>query len=255
MVDIRVNVELVVKNLLEIKEHGHVRHVLTRRIQMNKLIEALQEVIDRKSDNQDLKIELSGLVKMLKIGFQTKTAGMEKIPKIYSSNDAEKIKKFYDSFGTQIQALKITGNFDLFADYLKITYGINIEFTSETSPNIQYIKKPKKLQKFSDLYTHYFLSDTPREAKEAVEKILLSLDKLTKEFNNENDLVKETLKDIIEGQTEHSPATVKTVDKILTQARIKSLKVEDVASDVEDKLNLQQQGIDIVLNDQLTQGE
>jgi hypothetical protein len=222
---------------------------------MKQLIKELQEIVEKKADNDDLRKELSGLVKMLKIGFESRTSGMEKIPKVYASNDADKIKKFYDSFGTQIQALKISGNFDLFADYLKITYGITIEFSSDNAPNINYVKKPKKFQKFSDLYSQYFLDETPTSARVAVEKILLSLDKLTKEYNNENDLVKETLKDIIEGQSEHSPMTVKTLDKILTTARIKSLSIEDVANEADEKLNLQHLGVDMALENQLTTGE
>lgn len=216
---------------------------------MNKLIKDLQDLIEKKADNHDLKKELSVLLKLLKTGFEAKTTGMEKVPKVYASNDAAKIKQFYDSFGNQISALKISGNFDLFADYLKITYGINISFTSDASPNIQYIKKTKKFNKFKDLYTGYFIDEIPQTPKEAVAKILNSLDKLTKEYDNENSIVKEALKDIIEGQTEHSPSTVKTIDKILTSARIKSLKVEDVANSAEEVLNSQMQGIDLVLKE------
>jgi hypothetical protein len=214
---------------------------------MNKLIKDLQELIEKKADNHDLKQELSALTKMLKTGFEATTTGMEKIPKVYASNDAEKIKKFYDTFGNQIVALQISGNFDLFTEDQKVTYGINIEFTSESSPNIQYIKKDKKRKKFDDLFTGYFISEVPKSPKEAIEKILKSLDALTKDFTAENDLVKESLKEIIESQTEHSPATVKTVDKILTSARLKSIKVEDVATALEETLNLQQQGVDIAL--------
>jgi hypothetical protein len=216
---------------------------------MNQLIKDLEEVIDQKANNQDLKNELSSLLKMLKNGFETKTTGMEKIPKLYASNDADKIKKFYDTMGNQINALKISGNFDLFATYLSTTYGINITFTSESSPIIQYIKKGKKFNKFNDAYTRYFLAEVPKTPREAVEKILLSLDKLTKEWNTESDSIKESIKAIIESQSEHSPATVKTVDKILTNARIKALKVEDVANDVENTLNLQLQGIDLLLKE------
>jgi hypothetical protein len=216
---------------------------------MNQLIKDLGELIDQKAENQDLKNELSSLHKMLKSGFETKTTGMEKIPKLYASNDADKIKKFYDIMGNQINALKISGNFDLFATYLSTTFGINISFQSESSPIISYIKKGKKFNKFQDLFTRYFLSEVPKSPKEAVSKILTSLDKLTKECNTETDAIKESLKAIIEKQAEHSPATVKTVDKILTSARIKALKVEDVASDAEDKLNLQLQGIDLLLKE------
>jgi hypothetical protein len=174
---------------------------------------------------------------------------MEKIPKLYATNDADKIKKFYDTVGNQINALKISGNFDLFATYLSTTFGINIAFASDSSPIINYIKKGKKFVKFSDLYTRYFLDEVPKSPKEAVSKILTSLDKLTKECNTELEAIKDSLKSIIEKQTEHSPATVKTVDKILTSARIKALKVEDVANEAEDKLNSQLQGIDLLLKE------
>jgi len=218
-------------------------------------MKSLEELIELKADNQDLKKELSSLLKMLKVGFESTTKGMEKIPKLYATNDTEKIMAFYNSFGNQINAMKLSGNFEKFAEFLRITYGINISFTSETAPNIHYIKKPKKLQKFQDLFNRYFLEEAPRSAAEAVTKILNSLDKLTKENISENDTIKETLKGIIEAQNEHSPATVKTMDKILTSARIKSLSVEDVANDAEEKLNLQQQGIDLVLKENSTDKE
>jgi hypothetical protein len=215
---------------------------------MNQLIKNLQDLIEKKADNHDIKQELSTLVKMLRIGFESTTTGMEKIPKVYATNEAAKNKKFYDSFGNQIQALSLSGNFDKFVEYLEIHFGIHIHFTSETTPiNIHYISKPKKFKKFNDLYTGYFIEEFPKAPKEAVGKILKSLDALTKDFTVENDLIKETLKDIIENQSEHSPATIKTIDKILTSARIKSIKVEDVANGIEETLNLQQQGVDIAL--------
>lgn len=215
---------------------------------MNELIKSLEDLIEKKSENQELKVELSSLVKMLKTGFESTTKGMEKIPKVFASNDEKKIAAFYDMFGTQIQALKISGNFDKFKEYLKVSFGINIEFTSDTSPNLYYVKKEKKRQKFNDLFTGYYLVDVPKEPKEAVEKILNSLDALTKEFTTESNLIKDTLKEIIESNSDkHESSTVKTVDKILTSARIKSLKIEDVATETEDKLNLQMLGIDIIL--------
>ena len=214
---------------------------------MDNLIKELQEVIDKKADNDDIRKELSTLVKMLKIGFEKKTTGMERIPKIFATNDNDKITKFYDTFANQINALKVNGSFDLFASYLSTNYGIKIDFESESCPNNRYITKPKKLKKFEDIYTGYFLDELPKEPNDAIKKILLSLDKLTKEFNNENEAVKESLKDIIDKQSEHSPLMVKTVDKILTSARLKALKVEDVANDADDKLTLQQQGIDFCI--------
>lgn len=215
--------------------------------EMNELIKDLTELIDKKVDNNDIKQELSTLTKMLKSGFESNTSGMERIPKVFATNDNEKITKFYEAFGNQIVALQISGNFDLFTDYMKIHFGINIEFTSETSPNISYVKKDKKRQKFNDLYTGYFIDEVPKSPKDAIQRILKSLDALTKDFTAEDQVVKDSLKEIIEKQTEHSPATVKTVDKILTSARIKSLKVEDVANALEETLTLQQQGVDIAL--------
>jgi hypothetical protein len=215
----------------------------------------LQELIEQKANNHDLKMELSSLLKMLKTGFETSTKGMERVPKIYASNDNEKIMSYYNAFGNQINAMKISGNFEKFTEHMRVTFGINIEYTSEASPYISYVRKDKKLQKFKDLYSRYFLQDAPRTAVEAIEKILLSLDKLTKEDNAECDIIKESLREIIEGQSEHSPSTVKTMDKILTSARLKSLSVEDVANDAEEKLTLQQQGIDLVLKENSTEDE
>lgn len=212
---------------------------------MNDLIKQLEEVIDKKADNNEMKKELSTLVKMLKIGFEKKTNGMEKIPKLFACNDEKKIKKFYDAIGNQICALKVEGSFDLFSDYLRINHGIEVTFTSDEAPSIRY-KKGKKFKKFVDLYTGYYVQDTPSNAKEAMSTILNSLNALTKEYNNETGEVKEILKSIIEKQIEHSPETVKTLDKILTNARIKAIEPEEVANSIEDKINLQQQAIDII---------
>lgn len=213
---------------------------------MNDLIKALEEVIDKKADNQDLKRELSTLTKMLKTGFDSPTTGMEKVPKLFATNDSAKISKAYDNIGNMIGALKISGNFDKFAEYMSIHFGIKFEFSSDNAPNLRYNTKAKKLGKFKDSYTEYFLEDTPQNPQDAVAKILKALDALTKEWNGANDEVKDALKGIIEAQSEHSPTVVKTVDKILTSARIKALKAEDMADVLEDTLNAQQQGIDLV---------
>ncbi|SPF56239.1 hypothetical protein SBF1_8980002 [Candidatus Desulfosporosinus infrequens] len=214
---------------------------------MNQLIKELQEVIDKKADNHELKQELSTLVKMLKIGFEKKTNGMEKIPKLFSSNDTKKITKFYDNLANNINGLKVAGSFDQFNEYLKITYGITINFSSEDAPKNSYIKTPKKQKKFYDLYSSYFLDDVPKNPSDAIKRIFNSLDKLNKEYSNESDGVKESLKAIIEKQNEHSPTTVKIIDKLLTNSRLKSVPLEDIANDAENSLMQQQQGIDIIL--------
>jgi len=213
---------------------------------MNKLIKSLEEIIDKKATNNELRQELSSLVKMLKTGFANKPTGMEKVPKVFAANDPKKIKKFYDTFGNQINALKLSGNFDIFASYLDCEFGISISYKSDVCPNMQYIKKGKKLQKFQDLYTTYFLDSIPKSADEAATRILKSLDNLTKEFHNENEVVKESLKAIIEAESNYTPETVKTVDRILTKSRIKSMSVEDVAGDIELKLTSQQKAVDMV---------
>lgn len=211
------------------------------------LIKELEDLIDKKVDNQDVKVELSNLSKMLKTGFENKTVGMEKVPKIFATNDNDKITKFYDTFGNQINALKLSGNFDLFNQYLEIHFGIKITYASDDAPSMQYKTKGKKFQKFSDLYTRYYLEDVPRNPVDAAKKILNSLDALTKENINITTEVKEELKHIIEKQVQHAPMTVKTVEKILTNARFKDMTVEDVAADVDAKLTLQQEAVNMVM--------
>ena len=213
---------------------------------MNELIKKLELIVDKKADNHEIKQELSSLVKMLKTGFESKNVGMEKVPKLFASNDAKKIQKFYDMIGNQVNALKVSGNFDRFATYLSTNFGIKVSFTSETAPNIRFMKTGKKFIKFTDLYSQYFLEDVPQSATKAVEKILNSLDKLTKEYNTENDDVKEQIKTIIENENEHSATTVKTMDKILTSARIKSISSSDVADNEESKLSDQLQGVELI---------
>jgi hypothetical protein len=213
---------------------------------MNTLIKALEEVIDRKADNHELKQELSTLTKMLKTGFDSPTTGMEKVPKLFASNDSAKISKAFDSIGNMIGALKISGNFDKFAEYMEIHFGIKFEFSSENAPNIRFNTKPKKFRKFEDAFTGYFLAEVPSSPQEAVAKILKSLDTLTKEWNGVNEEVKDALKGIIEAQTEHTPTVVKTVDKILTSARIKALSTEAMADQIDEILSAQQKGVELV---------
>lgn len=213
---------------------------------MNKLINDLDELINIKEENHELKQELSNLVKMLKSGFEKKTIGMEKIPKLFASNDEKKIAKFYDTLANNINALKISGSFELFQNYININYGIKIDFAHDNSPSNHYVTKPKKLNKFKDLYSTYFLEDIPKDANVAIKKIMSSLDSLTKENVTMNDNIKEILNSIIEQENNHTPSTIKTLDKILTSARIKNMKASEVASDIEDKLNLQLQAVDII---------
>lgn len=214
---------------------------------MTELIKALEEIIEKKAEDHDIRKELSALTKMLKTGFDSNTSGMEKVPKLFASNDEKKIAKTYDTIGNLIVAMKITGNLDKFSQYLNIHFGINISFASDSSPNLKFNSNKKKFKKFEDLYTGYFLDSVPQTPVETVGKILKSIDALTKEHNNINDEVKDSLKEVINGQAEHSPLTVKTVDKIMTSARFKAIPPEDVANNIEELINLQQQGVDIIL--------
>lgn len=214
---------------------------------MNLLVKNLSEIVDVKVENHELKQELSKLIKMLKTGFEKKTVGMEKIPKLFASNDEKKIAKFYDTLANQINALKISGSFDLFQNYLNINYGIKVDFAHDNSPNNRYVTKEKKRNKFKDLYTEYFVEDLPKDANLAVKKIMSSIDALTKENVAMNDNIKEALKSVIEQENQHDASTIKTLDKILTNARIKQVNVSEIASEVGDKLNLQLQAIDIAM--------
>lgn len=215
---------------------------------MNDLIQKLQEVVDKKADNQDIKKELGSLLKMLKTGFDKKTTGMEKVPKLFASNDTKKIIKFYDQFANTVNGLKVSGNFDQFAQYLEVTYGIKVVLP-DNAPNNKYVSSKKKLEKFKDLFTGYFIEDMPKNANEAIKKILKSIDALTKEINKENDSVKETIKEIIEKENEHSPATVKTIEKIMTSSRLKSIDIKDVTNELEQNLQLQLEGIYVLNGD------
>lgn len=214
---------------------------------MNDLVNQLQDVVEKKAANHELKQELSSLVKMLRTGFESKPVGMEKVSKVFASNDTKKIKKFYDTFGSQINAMKLSGQFDSFVNYMSVEFGIKIGYETDICPRINYIKKGKKRTKFEDLYTGYFYEPIPKSPTEAVTKILSSLDTLTKDFNNESDGVKEALKSVIEAQTQYSPLTVKTLDKILTKSRIKAIDAEQVAMEIDANITLQSQAVDLVV--------
>lgn len=213
---------------------------------MNELIKKIEEIVDQKVNNHELKKEISSLQKMLKIGFEKKNAGMDKVAKIYASNDVGKISNFYESIGHQINAMKLSNNFDKFSEFLNINFGISITFDSPDSPVVRYKKEGKKFQQFSDLYSQYFLEDAPKVPSVAITKILSSLDNLLKEYNNENDEIKEQIKSLIEDNDEHSPTVLKTIDKILTSSRIKEVDVDEIVNNEESVLSEKQQGIDII---------
>jgi hypothetical protein len=212
---------------------------------MNELIKKLEEVVDKKVENHEIKQECGKLIKMLKTGFETKNKGMEKVASVLATNDAKKILGFYEFFGNVINALKISGNFDNFAQVMRINFGIEVTYATG-SPTLRYMKKGKKFDKFSDLYTMYFLGDLPRSANDAVENILKSLDSLVKQYNNENDDVKEQIKAIIESENEHSATTVKVMDKLLTSSRIKAIDLEEIADAEESRLSEQLQGVELI---------
>lgn len=209
------------------------------------LIEQLDSVIEHKITNKELKDELNTLVKMLKDGFEQKTVAIEKPAKVYAIADEKQLAKYYDTLANQIKGIQLTGNLEKFKQYVLVHHGIEINTTSE-EPNITFIKSKKKFQKFTDSYTKYYLEDLPKNAVEATKKILKSINAVASEVKTDSDAVKDELKSVIELQNEHSPTTVKTVDKILTNARLKSVPIEDVANDIESVLELQYAGLELL---------
>ena len=68
---------------------------------MNDIIKKVEEIVEREVENDLLKSEISELKKMLKTGFEAKTDGYDRIPKLMSTADEKKLAKFYDNFGNQ----------------------------------------------------------------------------------------------------------------------------------------------------------
>lgn len=211
---------------------------------MNDIIKKVEEIVEREVENDLLKSEISELKKMLKTGFEAKTDGYDRIPKLMSTADEKKLAKFYDNFGNQIKALKMTGDLDKFVQYLEINHGINIT-VKDDFPNIQFAKNDKKKQKFYDIYSTYFLEDVPKDPKTALDKITKSLYNIFKEYKKEEEPIKEDLKTLIENE-EYSSAVIMTLNKIIKKAKVKEEKIEDIAGEVEIKLNEQLKAVEII---------
>lgn len=209
-----------------------------------KIVNEFDDVLDRKVEVHEIKQEVGKLAKMLKMGFEAKPVGMERVSKVYASNDEKKISKFYDQMASWINAIKLTGSFDQFQTYMKITHGVDIEVSDSTS--LVYNTNIKKLGKFRDLYSEYFMEEPTDLPSEAVSKILASIENLTKEATGITEEVKELLENIVQGQVDHSPETLKTVERILTKARIKELQLDEATGDIEFKITAQQQALDLL---------
>jgi hypothetical protein len=206
---------------------------------MNELMKKIEELALKQVENHELKQEIGQLSRMIKIGFESKPVGMEKVSKVFASNDEEKIKKFYDSLASSINGLHITGNFEKFADYMMVTHGIVVSYPSNEVP-ISYVTKGKKAGKFADMYNSYFLEEKPFKATDALHKILSAIKALTQQFTLENEEVKDSLNDITASQSEYSHDVIKMIDSIIIKSKIKAVEITEATSDIEDKINNQQ---------------
>jgi hypothetical protein len=212
---------------------------------MSNIIKDVTSIVDREVEVAEIKQEISALVKMLKLGFEKKTNGIEKPAKVYATADEKKLAKYYDSIANQIKGIASFGSLDKFADYMYLNHNIKMNLP-DVFPTMAYAKSKKKSGKFKDLYSGYFLEDVPRKSEEALNKIVNSINKLTKTFTDEATPIKEDFKLLIEAQTEYSPITIKLLEKVLRTAKMKDLTIEDATSDVDSKLDLQQMAITLL---------
>ncbi len=210
---------------------------------MNELYTKVEEITEREVDNDSRKKEISELSRMLNIGFETRTDGYTKVPKLMSTSDAKKIQKFYDSFANQIKAMKVTGDLDKFLEYVELNHSIKIS-VKDDFPNIQFSKNEKKKQKFYDMYSTYFVEEIPKNAKEALDKITKAMFALFKDHKQEEEPIKEDLKNLIESG-EYSSTTVKTLNKIIKKSLLKEEKVTNIADEIEQNLNEQLKAVEI----------
>lgn len=203
-------------------------------------VQTAEDLVDKRMEIEDIKGEQARLKKMLKVGFDTKTDGMDKAAKALASNDPKKLAKFYTELANGIRALALTDNlekFQLFCQGLHITVG--------ASKELHYLKKGKKKEKFQDLYNEYFLDATPSDATVAGNKILTALQALYKAIGEQE----EALKEEAEGLTYScSKRTFSTMARVLQSSRKKDVPLEDVISEVEVKLQEEQQAVDILGN-------
>jgi hypothetical protein len=211
---------------------------------MKELIKKIEDIIDREVENNHLKTELNQLSKMLKLGFENSTNGYDKIPKLFATADEKKLKKFYDIFGNQIKAMHVSGDYKQFSEYMKINHGIEF-VVSDKFPNMSYTKNPKKKDKFYNLYSSYFIADTPKDAKEALDQITKSIGNIFKEFKKEEEPIKDDMKLLIESD-ENSKLCINTLAKIVKTSKMKDETMVEVAGAAEDKLNEQLKAIDMI---------
>lgn len=214
---------------------------------MNELIEKIENITEKKVKAYEIKKEIALLLKMLKNGFDKKDIGVDKIINIYTSENSFDIERYYKSLANQLYVLELLGKFNDLSKYLKQEYGIDIDF-SVSSPYINYKEKSKKFKKFVKLYENYYLDSLPTNSKEAMNKIINSIFTLKKEYKQSTNEIKTEQKEITETE-DTSPITIKTIDKILTSAKIKTIEPETLADVEEDKISLQIQGIQIIKNE------
>lgn len=211
---------------------------------MNDIIKKVEEIVDREVENDLLKSELATVKKMLKVGFEGNYGGYDRIPMMFSNADEKKIKKLYDNIANQIKAIAMCGSIDKFNDYISINHSINIDIEKEF-PKPSFTKNEKNKNKFYDLYSTYYIEDVPKDPKQVLDKLTQSLYNINKEFKKEEEPIKEDLKILIESE-EFSPAIIKTLNKIIKKAKVKEEKFEDVAGEVETKLNEQLKAVELI---------
>lgn len=205
---------------------------------MNNDIKTAQELVDRKLETEDVKSEIARLKKMLKSGFSTNTDGMEKVCKVFASNDEKKIAKFYWEVANYLRAIELLGNMKRFREYA-IETGINIT----SAPNLNYRQKGKKKAKFLDLYNEYFLEEAPQKGEEAGLKILRALEANHRTVISQEEQIKEEAENM---SYSCSKRTFSTITQVLTSSKKKDIPIEDVISEVEVKLQEEQQAIDML---------
>jgi hypothetical protein len=181
-------------------------------------------------EQQVLGKEIGKLKKMINLGFEGKLIGADKVTKAYGSNDNEQIQKFYELVAGFIKTAVYLGNKEKLADYLAINHSITLDCTSKPI----YQGKPKKKQKFNDLYNEYFMEPAPKGALDAMTKILNSLSANYKELIDENVKLKEEFEAVVDTVSD-TPRTLKTLTRMLTRAKVKDIEVAEVADELEAK--------------------
>jgi len=210
---------------------------------MSTTLEVAENLSDLVVNTNDLKKEISRLKKLITLGFEGDNKGVEKVAKVFGSEDQDEIKKLYDNIGNIIKAIYIQGSFENFSNYLKNVHSVNLQ---SCNFSLKYKNNSKKIEKYKEEFEYYFLEPSCNPENDIV-RIQNSLTANFKEIKIETDNYKEEFNTQANNISD-TKETLKTITKILVQSKTKDIEVKDVVTDIEEKIQEQEVALTILNN-------